>query len=121
MTRGCASRTFVVVWRIILISAFFLLPTPSSSTQAGLHHYARVKGRNLPNTAALLAKWRPEGLVLYWGYGTFTHWGAECVAPLNRSAAPDPTCWAPAAQGAAAAAAAASAPAAPASAAAGGR
>ncbi|GBF94527.1 hypothetical protein Rsub_07061 [Raphidocelis subcapitata] len=47
--------------------------------EAALHHYTRVKGLQLPNTEAILRQWRPEALVLHWGMGTLTHWGADCA------------------------------------------
>ncbi len=60
---------------------------PPTHRQAGLSHYTRVKGRPLPNTAALLAKWRPEALVLNWGLGTLTHFGPDCVNQPGKDAA----------------------------------
>lgn len=54
-------------------------PRPAAR-QAGLSHYTRVKKRALPNTAALLARSRPEALILHWGMGTLTHWGPDCIA-----------------------------------------
>jgi hypothetical protein len=61
-------------------------------TQAGYHHYTRVKGIALPNTAALLAKWRPEALVLNWGMGTLTHFGPACVLGGSAKGAPAGEC-----------------------------
>ena len=60
---------------------------PPPPTQAGYSHYTRVKKRALPNTAALLAKWRPESLILNWGQGTLTHFGPDCVAAPSQDAA----------------------------------
>lgn len=55
---------------------YFSLP---ARLQVALQHYTRVEGRAMPMTSALLAKSRPEALVLNWGMGTLAVFGPDCI------------------------------------------
>jgi hypothetical protein len=42
--------------------------------EVGYNHYKGRMGWDMPNTAAMLAKHRPEDYVFHWGMGTLTHY-----------------------------------------------
>eukprot|EP00878_Enallax_costatus_P021549 GHUV01022820.1.p1 GENE.GHUV01022820.1~~GHUV01022820.1.p1 ORF type:complete len:106 (-),score=20.97 GHUV01022820.1:1547-1864(-) len=42
--------------------------------EVGYNHYKGRMGWEMPNTAAMLAKHRPEKYVFHWGLGTLTHY-----------------------------------------------
>lgn len=42
--------------------------------EVGYNHYKGRMGWEMPNTAAMLAKHRPEDYVFHWGLGTLTHY-----------------------------------------------